>query len=257
MMPKQDETNHNSKVRVPMFELIERIDWDDLITASRLTQTLIRQFAADKALFRRVLLAVEHDPHLWAKCEEDIVEDKIVLWDDAKKGLRLRLRMSTGSQERLAHCHRFSFTNLVLRGSYIHWGYELEGEFNERTRAEDFHTVLQHEDRAGDCFTIHHEALHSTPFTELGTVSLILRGNPVKERAPVMFKEGRSRKEAFQKQLSSEMTTQVQEPAVAAAGDMFWRVGESEETPERRRERQMGIDKYQYWCAWLAEQGIV
>jgi hypothetical protein len=256
-MSEQDEGVREHQIRIPMFDSIERVDWEDLKTASRLTQVLVRQFASDKQLFRRVLLAVEHDPYLWAKCEEDIVEDKIVLWDDTAKGLRLRLRMSTGSQERLAHCHRFSFTNLVLRGSYIHWSYELDGEFNEKTRAEDFRTILLHEDRAGDCFTIHHEALHSTPFTERGTVSLILRGNPVKERAPVMFKEGRSRKEAFQKQDTLNETAREQEPAVAAAGDMFWRVGESQETAERRSERQMGIDRYRYWCAWLAEQGIV
>jgi hypothetical protein len=252
-----NDLGRQSEVRIPAFDSIERIDWDDLIRASQVTQPLIRQFANDKPLFRKVLLAVEHNPRFWEKCEEDIVEDKIVLWDDTVKGIRLRLRMSTSPQERLAHCHRFSFTNLVLRGSYLHWNYDLKGEFNEKTRADDFHTVLLHEDRPDDCFTIHHEALHSTPFRELGTVSLILRGNPVKERAPVMFKETRSRKEAFAKHSSNDSTRSDIEPATALEGAMFWRVGENQETAERRRERQMTIEKYHYWCDWLIQQGIV
>src|SRR5205807_7425422 len=108
-----------------------------------------------------------------------------------------------------------------------------------------------------ECFTIHHDALHSTPFTQLGTVSLVLRGNPVKERAPVMFKESRGRQEAFGDGADGRNVGSEQEPRVASAGDMFWRVGEHGETIERRRERQMSIEKYRYWCNWLAESGIV
>ena len=80
--------------------------------------------------------------------------------------------MSTAHQEQLAHCHRFSFTNLVLRGSYKHTNFESSGGLTETTNVDDVRTVLVHEDRGGDCFSIHHEALHSTPFTEIGTISL-------------------------------------------------------------------------------------
>jgi len=251
------EQRHMHAVQIPLFQSVERIDWEDFVGASRITQALIKEFARDKPLFRRVLAAVADDAYLWSKCEEDIVEDKIVLWDDVEKGLRIRLRMSTAPQERLAHCHRFSFTNLVLRGSYTHWNYHLDGEFGEATSPDEFRTVCQHEDCAGECFTIHHEALHSTPFTEPGTVSLVLRGNPVKERAPVMFKESRGRSEAFKAAPRERRVGAEEEPRVAAAGDMFWRVGEERETHGRRRERRMSVAKYRYWCAWLAEQDIV
>lgn len=248
---------HVRTTSVPLFDEVDRIDWDDLETAAVLTQRLIREFAADKATFRRLLLAVEHDPYLWSKCEEDVVEDKIVLWDDIAKGLRIRLRMSTAHQAQLAHNHRFSFTNLVLRGTYLHRNYVARGGFGPDTLPDDVETVCVHEDRAGDCFTIHHNALHSTPFTDLGTISLVLRGNPVKERAPVMFKEPRGRAEAVARLRERGEPLPELEPTDANVGDMFWRVGEEMETAERRRERQMTPRKYHWWCEQLDELGIV
>ncbi|WP_328332166.1 MULTISPECIES: hypothetical protein [unclassified Streptomyces] len=251
---------HVSNTRVELFEGIDKIDWDDLPAVAALTQPLIRRFAEDKALFRRLLFAVEHDPYLWAKCEEDVVEDKIVLWDDVEKGLRIRLRMSTDYQQQLAHSHRFSFTNLVLRGTYLHRNYVARGGFDENTLPDDVHPVMLHEDRAGDCFTIHHSALHSTPFTELGTISLVLRGNPVKERAPVMFKEARGREEAVRQRADgaggSGELSEI-EPDTAGVGTMFWRVGEDRESSERRAERQMTKEKYHYWCEKLQEIGLI
>ncbi|NEB74296.1 hypothetical protein G3I40_03450 [Streptomyces sp. SID14478] len=249
---------HVNNTRVELFDNVDPIDWDDLPSAAALTQRLIREFAEDKTLFKRLLLAVEHDPYLWAKCEEDVVEDKIVLWDDVEKGLRIRLRMSTDYQQQLAHNHRFSFTNLVLRGTYLHRNYVARNGFNEDTLPEDVQPVMLHEDRAGECFTIHHNALHSTPFTELGTISLVLRGNPVKDRAPVMFKEARGREEALAQQTADRHAGLSEiEPEAAGVGTMFWRVGEDLESTERRAERQMTKEKYHFWCRRLEELGII
>ncbi|MGK4585449.1 hypothetical protein [Kitasatospora sp. HPMI-4] len=256
MTTESPDRVHVNNTRVELFDEIDRIDWEDLPKAAVLTQRLIRDFAADKALFRRLLLAVEHDPYLWAKCEEDVVEDKIVLWDDVEKGLRIRLRMSTAYQQQLAHNHRFSFTNLVLRGDYLHRNYHARNGFDENTLPEDVQPVMLHEDRAGDCFTIHHNALHSTPFTQLGTISLVLRGNPVKDRAPVMFKEARGRAEAVRRLREQSELPEV-EPEQAQVGEMFWRVGEDQESAERRAERQMTVEKYRYWCETLPELGII
>ncbi|MFI5496840.1 hypothetical protein [Actinoplanes sp. NPDC051859] len=247
---------HIAASKVDLFDEVDPIDWTDLPKVAVLTESLIKRFAADKGLFKRLLLAVEHDPYLWAKCEEDVVEDKIVLWDDVAKGLRIRLRMSTDHQQQLAHNHRFSFTNLVLRGTYLHRNYYARNGFDESTVPEDVQPVMLHEDRAGDCFTIHHNALHSTPFTQLGTISLVLRGNPVKDRAPVMFKEARGRAEAVAAMRERGELSEV-EPDSAGVGTMFWRVGEDRESQERRAERQMTLAKYRYWCTELERLGII
>lgn len=230
-------------------------DWEsDLFSTSLVAETCLRRLAGDKRLFRELIEAAVADPYVWSKCEEDLVEDKIVLWDDVERNIRIRLRMSTRRQERLAHNHRFSFTNLVLRGKYVHWVYKPLATFDETTALEDVEEVMLHEDRANDCFTIHHSTLHSTPFIEPHTISLVLRGNPVKERAPVMFKEPRER-EQFRAQ-NAQRGGDI-EPEIAEKGDMFWRVGENKESAERRNERQMSRDRHAYWCQQLGEYGLI
>jgi len=247
---------HAAPPRVPLLQDLGRLDWDRLEETSVIAERVLRKFAADKRLFNELLDRVPSNPELWAKCEEDLVEDKIVLWDDIDNGVRIRLRMSTAPQQRLAHNHRFSFSNLVLRGSYVHWGYVAPKGFGKDTLPEEVETVLLHEDRVGDCFTIHHDTLHSTPFTEVGTVSLVLRGNPVKRRAPVMFKEPRDRDDALKYLATASQSDEV-EPAKARTGDFFWRVGEELESVERRRERQMSLDRFAYWRKTLRDWDLI
>jgi hypothetical protein len=250
------ERNHIKSFAQCFLHDISPFDWDtDLLATSRVAEDLLRHLSKDKNLMRALIKHAAEDNYLWTKCEEDLVEDKIVLWDDIDKNLRIRLRMSTAPQQRLAHCHRFSFSNLVLRGSYTHWIYKPVAGFDETTYLEDVEEVVLHEDNAGDCFTIHHNTLHSTPFTEEHTISLVLRGNPVKERAPVMFKERRQRAE-FAGVLSPVRGGET-EPSIASEGDMFWRVGEEKESPARRVERQMRSDRHAFWLRRLEEYGII
>ena len=237
------------------------IDWEQsLDRLHRRNVAVLERLCGDKALFRSLILGAREDPYLWSKCEEDVVEDKIVLWDDMTKGIRIRLRMAIAPQQRLAHCHRFSFTNLVLAGQYIHWMYRPLEAFDELTNLDDVETVGQRVDRAGDAFTIHHETLHSTPFSGVGTVSLVLRGNPVKARAPVMFKEARGRAEQLEKMRSDGAQSargNTEEPRQARVGDFFWRVGEESESKERRAERQMRTERVDYWIKELGRLGIL
>jgi hypothetical protein len=229
----------------PVFGL----DWEDVMSVHRVTDPVLRRLAADKRLLGEMLAAVPHDTGLWSKCEEAPVEDKIVLWDDPASGFRVRLRMATTSQEEMAHQHRFSFTNLVLRGAVPHRNYTSRNGFDENTRADDLDVVCVHHDRPMNCFTIHHMAIHSTPLPELGTVSLVLRGPAAKDRAPVLFREERHRGTADDRE--------GVEPEEALVGRMFWRVGEKDETPERRAERQMRSETYHAWCERLEAWGIV
>jgi hypothetical protein len=127
--------------------------------------------------------------------------------------------------------------------------------FDENTRSEDVREVMLHEDVAGDFFTIHHNTLHSTPFIEEHTISLVLRGNPIKERAPVMFKEPRQRADFIER--DAVPTGGEVEPSAARSGDMFWRIGENSETKERRVERQMSLERHAFWLNKLEDYGII
>jgi len=252
-----DTRLHIETFRGSFLAQLGAIDWHvDLSLLHRRNAEVLQRLASDKQLMKDLILWAREDPYLWSKCEEDVVEDKIVLWDDMAKNLRIRLRMSTAPQQRLAHSHRFSFTNRVLRGQYVHWIYRPLESFDPLTRLDHIRTVFQHVDRAGDTFTIHHETLHSTPFPEFGTVSLVLRGNPVKERAPVMFKEPRGRAEEIAK-LQSDKRDLTVEPEHAQEGDFFWRVGEDRESPERRQERQMRPERIDYWVRELISYDIL
>lgn len=257
MQAQLDTKKHLRFREHELFASLGSIDWEspDFESLAEKTQDFLYKFAADKKLFKELLLAVPEDPYLWSKCEEDVAEDKIVLWDDIENNFRIRLRMSTKSQERLAHNHRFSFSNLVLRGKYIHWHYLAKADFNELTALDEVEETCIHEDRAGDCFTIHHNFLHSTPFPEPGTVSLVLRGNPLKRRAPVMFKEARGREEALMG-ISKEIGLEY-EPENAVRGSTFWRIGEEEESAERRAERRMTLEKYNYWVDQLEKWNLI
>lgn len=256
---QQDSRRHLSTIRCFLND-VPKLDWSrSLEVIHRDNSVMLRKLANDRTLLRELISRTREDPYLWSKCEEDIVEDKLVLWDDMERGLRIRLRMAVTAQQRLAHSHRFSFSNLVLHGQYTHWLYRPLSSFDEHTRLEDVATVAQRIDRAGDIFTIHHATLHSTPFPGVGTVSLVLRGNPVKERAPVMFKEARGRAE-YLAQLSrgaQQQASRDEEPAVASVGDFFWRVGEASETAERRAERQMRVERVDYWLEALAKLAII
>lgn len=206
------------------------INWDDLPAAAAIAEPALRRVAGDKSFLRGLLAAVPGDPNLFSKCESDTVEDKIVLYDDEQRGIRIRLRLATTEQRELAHSHRFSFSNLVLRGSYKHRNYQCRGEFSQESTAEDVVPVCIHEDSPNHCFTIHHSAVHATPLEAEGTISLVLRGPAVKRRAPVVPRTG---------------------------GRPFERIGEAEESAERRKLRQMSAVKFDEWCRRLEEYKII
>ncbi len=231
------------------FGQLPSIDWDDIRQAHPGNAALLAEIAGNRALMRELVLGARQNPLLWSKCEQGVVEDKIVLWDEPERGFRLRLRMATDYQQEMPHQHRFTFTNLVLRKHFTHRAYGVDGVFGEGTNVEDVATECVHEDVVGHCFTIHHEAIHSTPLPEPGTINMVLRGPAMKDRAPVLFVEARGG--AGANRGSDE------EPEVAERGHVFWRVGEKDESAERRAERQMTDATYQAWLARFEEYGLV
>ncbi|MFL6161971.1 MAG: hypothetical protein ACJ74U_07065 [Jatrophihabitantaceae bacterium] len=231
------------------FARVPAIEWDDIRDVHRGNAALLGEIAGNRGLLRELVIGARKDPLLWRKSESGVVEDKIVLWDEPERGFRLRLRMATEYQQEMPHQHRFTFTNLVLRKHYTHRAYSVRGVFGEGTRVEDVSTECVHDDVAGHCFTIHHEAIHSTPLPEPGTINLVLRGPAVKDRAPVLFVEGRGDATANR--------NREEEPEFAERGHVFWRVGEKDESPERRAERQMTDATYRAWLNRFEEYGLI
>jgi hypothetical protein len=236
------------------FAAMPDLDWSDLSRVHATTAPILAEIAGDRELMREMILGAHHHPSLWPKCEEGVVEDKIVLWDEPNRGFRLRLRMATADQEEMPHQHRFVFSNYVLRGHFVHRNYKVDGSFGERTKPEDVSTVIIHEDVAGHCFTISPAAVHSTPLPEPGTINLVLRGPAVRDRAPVIFAASRARGAGDGG--GAEAPT-LEEPETAERGHVFFRVGEKEEGAERRAERQMSDETYAAWIGRFREYGLI
>ncbi len=208
---------------------IPAIDWHNLDAAYSATSMILERLAADKPTLRALVERAGTDPAIFAKCEEHALDDKIVLYDDLERGFRIRLRLSTSNQYERAHTHRFTFTTLVMRGMYYQNWYESDKPFDDGVSLDDLRTICTREDGPGTCFTISHDAIHST-VTAPDTISLLMRGPAMKDKALIINTE---------------------------TGHSWYRVGEKDETAARRVEKQMSRTRYQEWVNKLTGYGLI
>ena len=193
------------------------IDWSDFEKASEQSRDLVRRLAADREVLGKLVRGVEHVPALMEMCERHRLLDKVVIYDDLARGMRLRLHFSTDYHLDRPHDHRFSFTTLILRGEYAHVWHEPDSSIdpNELT-VSDLKSKFMTTEREGACYTLHHSLLHTTITTQ-DTVSLFLRGPSEKDR--------------------SIITDRV-------TGRVWWRYGETQEDKGRRAQVRMSKEAY-------------
>lgn len=213
-----------------LLDEFESINWSDLDRARETSTQLLRQLAADKAGLRQLLLSVEKDATRLQRCECHPLDDKIVIYDAMEeRNFRIRFRLATAYQDERPHTHRFTFTTLILRGSYHQTWYHTSQDINQELDVDQVIPICIHEEQAGSAFTIHHNAIHST-IAPPDTISLIIRGPAVKHQAIITNK---------------------------ATKEISWRHGEKAESSERRKQVRMSLDRYKWWCQRLLEFGIV
>lgn len=205
---------------------IQPIDWNDFGSAAETSQHIVRQLADDRALIGRLLDGIEEDSSLFLMCEKHDVLDKLVLYDALDRGFRIRIHISSGNPAERIHEHRFSFTSLILRGEYEHIFYGMTGGPDLETAS--FHKVHVTTERAGSCYTMHDSVFHTT-YMPAGMVSLILRGDSVKERAVIV------------------------DPKI---NRVWWRYTDSQESEEHRRSVRMTPEYLRGLCAQLREWGL-
>lgn len=225
------------------------IDWSNIEEAGRQSRALVRKLAADKAALGRLVRSVEHDESLFSKCETHQLLDYIVIYDALDRGIRLRLHMSTSDHLDRPHDHRFSFSSFIMRGSYRHawhvmkravyvegrddrvklWQNRLNPDPESDIQMEDVHTVFTRHERAGNCYTLSHNAIHTTVTTP-DTVSLFLRGPNEKRRSLIIDRETRT---------------------------FWWRFGSSDESPERRQEKEMSMDRFRDFRRALERMSVI
>jgi hypothetical protein len=190
------------------------VDWDDLEEVQQASECLLRELATQPALLRDSLASLPDRPDLLALCEHYDILDKIVLFNDRGTGVRVRLHVFLPGYFDRPHNHRWSYTSLILRGSYRHYLFGEDHDLDEQLAPAELRARMVRQETTSNAYTLHHSMVHSV-VAEPYTVSLIVRGPSVKDRFLVMDRvENRSwwqygaaiesATEAAQKQMSPE-----------------------------------------------------
>jgi hypothetical protein len=230
---------------VALLEDQEPFDWGDLRASGNRADVLLERVANDPRLLATLLTSVSQDDTLLSMCERHTPFDKIVLYDGGDRNFRIRLHIWRTTEFERAHQHRFSFTSRLLQGHYRHVLYDcpqptrseeardhMDPEHPDRSSGLDLTRVrptLEYEMKAGDSYTLHHDAVHAT-LVRADTVSLILRGPAEKDVAFV---------------------------ANLDEGGVYWRFGRRDEDQTRIRAKQLTRDELTECIADLDRRGIL
>ena len=213
-----------------------RIDWTDFEAAGHSTRAVLQRLVSDKRSLRELVYRVEKNERLLAMCEQHQLLNYLVLYDHLDRGVRIRLHVTPSDTRDRPHDHRFSFSSVILRGRYRHTFHELTRPIYDASRDDscrswqnlqnpdpDSHIdftavkpVFTRHERPGSCYSLHHSSVHALS-TSPETVSLVIRGPAEKRRSIIMDAE-----------------TQT----------YWWRYGQHEETPERRKSKCMPLETY-------------
>jgi hypothetical protein len=212
-----------------VMNALPAVDWSDIEAAADTTRAVARTLGDDRELLRALIDRVPNTPELREKCELHALDDKIVIWDDQEKGLRIRLRLANSNQYERVHNHRYSFTAYLLYGTYYHTLYSTDQPLDETADVTRFWPTMVREERTGDMITLHHEQLHTT-LTSPETISLMIQSPAQKRRAFMIRKSD---------------------------GEVWYRLGAADEDQQRRDEVRMPDERFEHWRARLVELGVL
>jgi len=226
-----------------MLDVLDRLqlDWTDLERVTAINDKLLHELAADKQALACLLDRAAEEEHLFAQCERHRLLDKLVIYDGSDRGFRIRVHLSTNDHLDRPHDHRFSFSSLILAGGYRHVRHRLVGELDTDLAPEameDHQAVgsglqvepqFATEESVGSFYTIHHSAIHTTVMAD-NTVSLFIRGPAEKDRSLIIDR---------------------------ASGQLWWRYGAEQETPERRERKQMDRGHFELLKHRLSALGVI
>jgi len=217
---------------MPLSDTLTRplttVDWDDAAQVEQATRLLLTTLAADRDALDQALDAALRDPHLRTLCEHYDILDKIVLHDDPT-GFRVRLHLFLPGHYDRPHNHRWTYSALLLAGSYTHTLYGTDDGFDETTDVGKLTARMVRTESTGSSYTLHHTMVHAA-VAEPYTVSLIVRGPAVKDRFLVTDRE---------------------------SGQVWWQHGAAQETPEQAAAKRMDPDQITATIAKLRELTVI
>jgi hypothetical protein len=202
-------------------------------------------------LLTDMVLRALSQPDLRAKCEQHQLLDYLVLHDDPRSGIRIRLHIATEDHLQRVHDHRFTFSSLILCGRYEHTLFRARSDlyqvtpeqaakayqdrhhcdpaFRGNSQDDLFEAMLQRDEKAGTTFTLKHDVPH-TVLTTKGTVSLVVRGPAQKPRSYIF--------------------DQLEQ-------GLWWRFGRENETAQRASQKWMPEQKVDAVLRDLCGMGVL
>ncbi|WP_410583896.1 hypothetical protein [Amycolatopsis sp. lyj-108] len=195
----------------PTFAALGDIDWNDTASILRGCTPLFHALASDPALLSTLVAGVADEPHLADMCEGYDFMHKLVLYDAADLGVRLRLHHYKPGFFDRPHNHRWSFASHILRGGYHHRIFGRDDQFGEDTDPESLLPIHERVEQPGSTYALHHTSVHTVQ-AQADTISLLVRGPSAKERFLILD---------------------------AAAGGFFWVYGAARESPEQRASKRL------------------
>ncbi|MFB9686095.1 hypothetical protein [Amycolatopsis plumensis] len=199
----------------PSFAALDDIDWDNTTSILRGCTPLFRTLAGDPALLSTLVAAVADDPHLASMCEGYDFMHKLVLYDAADLGVRLRLHVYQAGFFDRPHNHRWSFATHIFRGGYTHRVFGRDDQFGEDTDPDSLVPIHERFEQPSSTYALHHTSVHTVQ-AEADTISLLVRGPAAKQRFLILD---------------------------AAAGSFFWVHGAAQESPEQRASKRLTPDQ--------------
>lgn len=205
------------------------VDWHDLEAAAEATRVIALSIGNDKVLLRALVDRTARVPTLREKCECHALDDKIVLWHEPERGLKIRLRLANEEQYERVHNHRYAFTAFVLTGVYYQTLYATDQPLDETADVTRFWPCVVREEVPGDFITLHHEQLHTT-LTAPNTISLMIQSDAHQERGFMIRRSD---------------------------GEVWYKRGAADEDEKRRQEVAMSDERFAYWRQRLVDLEVI
>ncbi|MBE8523054.1 hypothetical protein ILP97_37125 [Amycolatopsis sp. H6(2020)] len=198
----------------PSFAALGDIDWDSTTSILQGCTPLFHALAGEPDLLSTLVAGVADDPHLADMCEGYDFMHKLVLYDAADLGVRLRLHVYQAGFFDRPHNHRWSFATHIFRGGYTHRVFGRDDQFGEDTDPDSLVPIHERLEQPGSTYALHHTSVHTVQ-AEADTISLLVRGPAAKQQFLILD---------------------------AAAGSFFWVHGAAQESPELRASKRLTPD---------------
>lgn len=195
----------------PSIAGLGTVDWTDLGSVREGCMPVYEAVTTDPGLLPALLDNLAVDDHLAPMCERYDFLDKLVLHDDPRAQVRVRLHLYRHGYYDRPHPHRWDFFAGIYRGSYLHKIYGRDQDFNEDTDPRALRPLIERTERPGCTYALHHSTVHTVQ-AKADTISILVRGPATSDKFLVLD---------------------------ADAGRAFWVYGTAQETAEQRAAKQM------------------